>query len=388
MPVLRRRAARPSWASKEVTDDTVAFLKKKHVYHETIAALSSEEDEEDNEEQDVKEEKPEDEEKPDPSTLIDDDLKAALLVHGIKAGPIVDSTRSLYERKLRRLQAGGQETSNVAEIILLCSDSEDYEAGRDGAEQESSQNGRYGYPQCFLPSSKLRPVTYASRHAEVKQTLGRVAKSSMQSIHIAKGMNRASTLHQHSALETKVLAESIQTSPLPTRNFSITQMVEEKENRRSEVKESEVHEHWSPSNRLDTMAAVDVRRRSQYCTPMVSLSTRKKDPVKTAFKDIKTAPTVTNATCRRPIKGAAGRPVRFTYPKTPVSPTTQERREVERRLVPIQIQFVAFVLIALLLLIVEDEPLSPLLAWMYKLMQGFGSEGADMQGEQAVSGQD
>ncbi|TNN57067.1 putative carboxypeptidase PM20D1.2 [Liparis tanakae] len=46
----------------------------------------------------------------------------------------------------------------------------------------------------------------------------------------------------------------------------------------------------------------------------------------------------TSATCRRPIKGAAGRPVQYMYPDTPASPTTLERREVERRLVPVQIQ--------------------------------------------------
>nr|XP_057940565.1 lamina-associated polypeptide 2, isoforms beta/gamma-like isoform X2 [Doryrhamphus excisus] len=387
MPVLRGEPAHHSWASNEVNDDMVDLYKKRFC-HKTIAAFSSEEDQEDDaqdETEEQEEENPEDEDKPDPSTLTDDDLKAALLVHGVKAGPIVGTTRSLYERKLRRLQAGRQEPSKT-EIILLCSDSEeDNEAGCNGPEeQESSQNGRYGYPQCFLPSSKLCPVTYVSRHSEAKQSVGKVTKSSMPSVPTANGMNAASTSHQRSGLETKVVAESIQTSTLPSRKFSIIQMVEEMESRKSDVNESEVHEHRSPANSSDTMSAMDERRRSQYYTPMVSPYKRKeKDPVNDAFKDIKTTPIVINATCRRPIKGAARRPIRFTYPQTPVSPTTQERREVQRRLVPMQIQFAVFIFIAVLLFIVDDGPLTPTLARIYKLMLNFGSEGAS-----AVSGQD
>ncbi|CAL8374333.1 unnamed protein product [Boreogadus saida] len=50
-------------------------------------------------------------------------------------------------------------------------------------------------------------------------------------------------------------------------------------------------------------------------------------------------PTGITATCRRPIKGPAGRPVLHQYPDAPpTSPTTLECREVDARLVPLYAQ--------------------------------------------------
>ncbi len=46
-----------------------------------------------------------------------------------------------------------------------------------------------------------------------------------------------------------------------------------------------------------------------------------------------------SATKRRPIKGAAGRPVQFKYPEMPLlSPTTLERQEIQQRLVPLWVR--------------------------------------------------
>ncbi|CAL8398073.1 unnamed protein product [Boreogadus saida] len=73
-----------------------------------------------------------------------------------------------------------------------------------------------------------------------------------------------------------------------------------------------------------------------------------------------------SATCRRPIKGAAGRPVLYKYPDSPpTSPTTLERREVDARLVPVYAQVLVFLAIACLLYLVyacmEENPYHPLL---------------------------
>lgn len=56
-----------------------------------------------------------------------------------------------------------------------------------------------------------------------------------------------------------------------------------------------------------------------------------------------------SATKRRSIKGAAGRPVQFKYPETPLSPSTLESREIQLRLVPLWVQIVVFLLVAALL---------------------------------------
>lgn len=73
-----------------------------------------------------------------------------------------------------------------------------------------------------------------------------------------------------------------------------------------------------------------------------------------------------SATRRRPIKGAAGRPVQYVFPDTPASPATLERRAAERRLVPIHIQLLVFLIVAVLLylvyVVVEDGSLDSALS--------------------------
>lgn len=66
-----------------------------------------------------------------------------------------------------------------------------------------------------------------------------------------------------------------------------------------------------------------------------------------------------SVTRRRPIKGAAGRPVQYAFPDTPASPATLERRETERRIVSVYIQILVFLVVAFLLyliyVVVEDS---------------------------------
>ncbi|XP_054869220.1 LEM domain-containing protein 1 isoform X4 [Amphiprion ocellaris] len=307
--------------------------------------------------QDVAEEEedPEDTEMPDPSSLTDDDLKAMLFKYGVKAGPIVGSTRALYERKLKKLlQSDGHYGLNGAEKAVLYSDSEEEESGseqQEAVEQSAQQE-----------SSQVPPGS--------------------QSV-ISNGF------------------------PSP-HTFSITQMVEQMESRRScstntdaesELNGSNVQEHWSRSSRLDVSVVDKDNKKNQsvYYTPEASLHKRKmKEPVKNILKDLfpetKTTPTGIYATCRRPIKGAAQRPIQYAYPDTPISPMTLERREVERRLVPIQIQIFVFLIVVCVVyfLFVNVEDGSFVLSLLDGLSQGSDSkEGlliqAETQDTQAVS---
>ncbi|XP_074499713.1 LEM domain-containing protein 1 isoform X4 [Sebastes fasciatus] len=383
--VAHNVALPPAKSRKEVYVE----LHLKHIDQKNAADFSSDEEEED-QVQDVAEE---DAELLDPSALTDDDLKAALLEHGVKAGPIVASTRALYEKKLRKLQSDGHGRLNGVEKGVLYSDSEeeeengeeeDEESGSEGAKEEtveqsdwaqqgSSKKGAYVYPQCFLPSSRLFP-------------------SGLQSV------------------------MSYGDSSVSSQAFSITQMVEEMESWRSlstgsdterQLNGSNVQEHWSRSNRLD-MPIVDkytTKNQSLYYTPKASTyeweMKLSQEPVKDTFKDIlpNSDATLTRiyATRRKPIKGAAGRPVQYAYPDTPTSPTTLERREVERRLVPIQIQILVFLIVACLLYIiyvcVEDNSFSPFVVFLDSLNQGSdGEEGlllqAEIQDKPAFSGQE
>ncbi|KAL1249833.1 hypothetical protein QQF64_020838 [Cirrhinus molitorella] len=86
------------------------------------------------------------------------------------------------------------------------------------------------------------------------------------------------------------------------------------------------------------------------------------DVLSEMFPDTAKTPTGIFATKRRPIKGAAGRPVQFKYPEMPLlSPTTLERQDIQQRLVPLWVQIVVFFLVVCLLYLIYlsmNEPLS------------------------------
>ncbi|XP_044067274.1 LEM domain-containing protein 1 isoform X8 [Siniperca chuatsi] len=343
--LIAHNVALPHAKSKK---EVYVELHLKHIDQKNAADFSSDEEDQ---VQDVadKEEDPEDAEMPDPSGLTDDDLKVALLAHGVKAGPIVASTRALYEKKLRKLlQSDEHDRLNGAAKGVLYSDSEEEE--EENGEEEDKESGSEGAKEETVEQSE-----------QVQQESRQVASGS-QSV-MSNGC-----------------------SSFSSQAFSITQMVEEMESRRSlststntdrELNGSNVQEHWSRSNRLPP------------------------EPVKDTFKDIfpdtEATPTGIYATRRRPIKGAAGRPIQYTYPDTPASPITLERREVERRLVPLRIQISVFLIVACLLYLiyacVEDNSFSLFVAILDSLNQESDSEEglllqAETQDTPALSGQE
>uniref|UniRef100_A0A8D0DDV3 Peptidase M20 domain containing 1, tandem duplicate 1 n=1 Tax=Sander lucioperca TaxID=283035 RepID=A0A8D0DDV3_SANLU len=314
---------------------------------------------------------------PDPSGLTDDDLKAALLELGVKAGPIVASTRALYEKKLRKLlQSNGHGCLNGVEKDELYSDSEEEE--EENGEEEDKELGSEGEKEEAVKQSD-----------QAKQGSSQFPSGSQS-----------------------VMPDG--ESSISSQAFSITHMVEEMESRRPlstssdterELNVSNVQKHWSRSNRLDMPIVDTMKNQSLYYTPKASPYKWKmkltQEPVKDTFKDMfpNTDATTTGiyATRRRPIKGAAGRPVQYAYPDTPVSPTTLEKREVERRLVPIQIQILVFLIVTCLLYLiyvcVEDNSFGPSFALLDSLYQGSDSEEglllqAETQDVPALSGQE
>ncbi|XP_067449006.1 LEM domain-containing protein 1 isoform X6 [Thunnus thynnus] len=333
----------PSKSKKEV----YVALHMKHVDQKNAADFSSDEEDQ---VQDVSEEEEDTDntEMPDPSSLTDDDLKAALLMHGFKAGPIVASTRALYEQKLRKLlQSDGHDKVNGIEKGVLYSDSEEEE---ENGEEEDEESGSEGAKQETAEQSE-------------------------------QAQEESSQMESRTSLSTSV-------------------------DSKRELNGSNVQEHWSRSNRLD-MPVVDKNTKkdqSLYYTPKASSCEWEmklpeepvKDTVKDLFPDTKTTPTGIHATRRRPIKGAAGRPIQYAYPDTPASPTTLERREVERRLVPIKIQILVFLIVAFLLYFiyacVEDNSFSPFVALLESLSQESENEGllvqVEIQDTAALSGQE
>ncbi|CAL8367365.1 unnamed protein product [Lota lota] len=257
--LVAHNVALPTENSKK---DVYVGLHLKHINLNNATDFSS--DEEDQVVEDTQEEEPSGVDMLDLNGLTDDELKASLLKHGVLAGPIVASTRALYERRLQKLLQSNvqmETTLNGTGDADAYSDSE--EGDEEGKEEDSVR------AQCSTR------VIYIS--------------ASQPSPHSPSSMDHS--------------------KPQSTRSFIILIL---------------------------------------FYPEMVPI------------------PTGITATCRRPIKGAAGRPVQYKYPDAPpASPLTLERREVEGRLVPIYIQILVFLAMAWVLYLVyasmEETPYNPLL---------------------------
>ncbi|KAM4738413.1 LEM domain-containing protein 1 [Anableps anableps] len=392
-------------------------LHLKHIDQTNAADFSSDDDDQVH---DVAGGDSKDTNEPDPSSLTDEDLKAVLLKYGVKAGPILASTRAVYEKKLRKLlQSDGKGESNEADNAVLYSDSEEEgEENEEGEEQKESegeqektaealelnqqqrneknvhvQRGDFAYSQCFFLSSRLRPCPPRNNECSSKRNSKKALKSSVRTrahhSQIPAGISKVSSIAQHSGLRSGVPSGSKSVvssgcSSSSSQAFSITQMVEKMESRSSPS--CNKPEHWSRSSRLGNevedediivdQAVHDTPKETTCVKEIKSPQEPVKDILKDLFPDTKTTPTGIYATSRRPIKGAAQQPIQYTYPNTPVSPTTLERREVERRLVPIYVQVLVFFAVVCILyfISVNVENTNSVVALLDSLNQWSDSE--------------
>ncbi|XP_029520699.1 LEM domain-containing protein 1 [Oncorhynchus nerka] len=239
----------------------------KHIVQKSAADFSSDEEDDDvvevQDSQDFEEEK--DPEMLDPSVLTDDELKTTLLKYGVEAGPIVATTRSIYERKLQRLLKPAQPRQNGG-----TGDADQY-SDSEGDEESVSQQG----------SPETVSLMEENLHVDMREPV------------------------------TDVLMEM--------------------------------------------------------------------------FPETEPTPTGIAATRRRPIKGAAGRPVQFKYPDLPASPMTLQRWAVEHRLVPLWVQILVFFILACLLYLIyaamEDSLANPFVTLLDNLSMETETEGLSLQAE-------
>ncbi|TRY84770.1 hypothetical protein DNTS_027448 [Danionella cerebrum] len=268
-----------------------------------------------------------------PGFLTDDQLKAKLLQYGVKAGPIVATTRVLYEKKLKRLLEGSAQTTqhkvNGTGDAGLYSDCEE----EDGMEEDEEKD-----------SESALPLSESNSLAETTKPESR---------------GKSASLNQYGSPSQSSLFSS----------FSISQMIENRfspQSHRSEIgsgsglmteqsRDVMMVEKETMTGRSLCLTSPPLRHEQAHREPV-------SDVLSEMFPNAEKTPTGIFATKRRSIKGAAGRPVQFKYPEMlPLSPTTLERQEIQQRRVPLWVQLVVFLLVLSLLYLIYcsmDEPLS------------------------------
>ncbi|XP_070611973.1 thymopoietin isoform X3 [Erythrolamprus reginae] len=279
----------------------------------------------------------------DVAELSNEELKEQLLRYGVNPGPIVATTRKLYEKKLLKLKEPSQELSSFIATPTFSSSAENNKQnGNDDSDQFSDNEED---PKTEFRLDKREPLK-----SKTKTSL------SLKQRRIA----------ENNQVETTV--------PFPVHDPVIS------ENTPIAVVAS--------SN--ETLVVNRVPGNTKHADPILSISDFSELPRKTPKKPLMTAeviekmftedarlerdilkemfpyeastPTGISASCRRPIKGAAGRPIEFsdyrleeTYsskyiPKYVASAEVQkEKTTIKKHSIPLWIKFLLFFVVAIFL---------------------------------------
>ncbi|XP_044041915.1 thymopoietin a isoform X3 [Siniperca chuatsi] len=206
----------------------------------------------------------------DVTVLTDQGLKDELLKHGVDAGPIVASTRKLYEKKLQKLLDDGPAQPPLPQLVLTeiqvkhngNSDSDLYSDKEDAAPEPVAEPEPAPVVERPLRSLGKTPVTTRTRssqhHTIVPEDLRPVLKDQVQ---------LESNRRVHHRLDSPARTEPPSISSRPAQ--------------------------------VEKIAASDQTPKAEENAVLKEL-----------FHNDINSPTGITATCRRPIRGAAGRPVK------------------------------------------------------------------------------
>ncbi|XP_061816634.1 thymopoietin a isoform X4 [Nerophis lumbriciformis] len=206
----------------------------------------------------------------DVTTLTDEDLREELIKHGVHAGPIVASTRQLYEKKLQKLLNGGSAQEGITKIVVT--------------EIQITHNGN---SESELYSDKEDDVIVEEPEPEPVPVVEKPVRS--------RGKTPITTRTRSSQYKTQILLEDLR----PVINHQVT--LESNRNVCNRLESPARAEPLADSSwpiQVEKIAASDQ-------TPKVD----EKDVLKELFPNDINSSLGFTATCRRPIRGAAGRPV-------------------------------------------------------------------------------
>ncbi|KAM8740438.1 lamina-associated polypeptide 2, isoforms beta/gamma-like isoform 5-T5 [Acanthopagrus schlegelii] len=283
----------------------------------------------------------------DVTVLTDQGLKDELLKHGVDAGPIVASTRKLYEKKLQKLLDDGPAQPPLPELVLteieinhngnsesdLYSDKED-EVTVEPEPEPVAEPEPAPVVERPLGSRGKPPVTTRARSSQhtkrdqlmddedddeelVLQVKRRSRRLSRRVQMVPEDLRPAlteqgqSNRRVHHRLDSPVQAEPPAASPRPAQESGPPDVLLYKWRQQ---KMTSFLSSRSPTKTLGCTSTLSkdmlVRQVEKIAASEQAPKVEEKDVLKELFSNDINSPTGITATCRRPIRGAADRPVK------------------------------------------------------------------------------
>ncbi|KAG8451152.1 hypothetical protein GDO86_003423 [Hymenochirus boettgeri] len=267
--------------------------------------------------------------------LSNTELKEQLLKHGVNPGPILPTTRSVYEKRLKHLleEALHPVEENRAGSNDQYSDSDNEDSATKNLEEMRNE------PVFDGLQNTNQPKVPASLAAEYKQNLATLGDD-FTVTRILKQMERRSSVEQAVGYTKELDGRNV----IPKFQEKVTA-------------DKNTMTYRSPANT------------PKACVFVTQSRPKLEDDLPDDFsKSLSLSPLGMSATRRKPIKGAAGRPIQFRYEESTTKSQVQENtkppvtKKSATRLVPVFLQiviFIVFFFISLIYFTLEQSPENP-----------------------------
>ncbi|XP_030308767.1 thymopoietin isoform X5 [Calypte anna] len=335
--------------------------------------------------------RPEEKDDLDVTELSNEDLQEQLLKYGINPGPIVATTRKLYEKKLLKLMEQGQELKAPEPLPAISSTAEN--TRQNGSNDSDQYSDNEEDPKTELRLEKREPLKTRTK-TPVAPKQRRVVEHNQ-------------TYSQDEVTETVWTSGSSKSGPLQAFSRESTRVSRRTPRKRVEataqlpVDDAVISESTPIADTIltasnETLVVNRVPGNVKHAAPTLSISELSDMPRRTPKKPLMTAevlernpaeeprverdilkemfpyevstPTGISASCRRPIKGAASRPIEHSdfimdesfskyAPKygTSTDIKSQKPPAKKERSIPLWIKILLFVVVSVFLFLVYQS---------------------------------
>ncbi|XP_034629264.1 thymopoietin isoform X8 [Trachemys scripta elegans] len=290
----------------------------------------------------------------DVTEISNEDLQEQLVKYGVTPGPILATTRKIYEKKLQKLKEQGPELGSSTLLPTVSSSAENTRQNGNNDSDQYSDNEED--PKVEFRLEKREPLK-AKTKTPVTLKQRRVVEHNQV-------VNRVPGNFKHAA-PTLSISEF---SDLPRRTPKKPLMTAEHFRLPEQEETGRPHKHTvnighTQSSDLLNTAMIEVVEKTLAEERRVE-----RDILKEMFPYEVSTPTGISASCRRPIKGAAGRPIELSdfrmeesfsskyVPKyVPLADDKPEKPVTKKRSIPMWIKILLFVVVSVFLFVVYQS---------------------------------
>ncbi|XP_067415861.1 thymopoietin isoform X7 [Emydura macquarii macquarii] len=327
----------------------------------------------------------------DVSELSNEDLQEQLATYGVIPGPIVATTRKLYEKKLQKLMEHGPELGSSTPLSTVSSSAENTKQNGNNDSDQYSDNEEDPKVEFRLETREpLKAKTKTSVTLKQRRVVEHNQNYSQDGVTEAiwtSGSSKSGPLQAISRESTRVSRRTPRkrvetTAQLPVDDAVMSESTPIAETIVASSNETLVvnrvpgnFKHTAPTLSISEFS--DLPRRTPK-KPLLTAEVVEKtlaeerrverDILKEMFPYEASTPTGISASCRRPIKGAAGRPIELSdfrmeesfsskyVPKyVPSADVNPEKPTTKKRSIPMWIKILLFVVVSVFLFVVYQS---------------------------------